>query len=429
MINEPSDYCTDFSDHLDESTVTPDFREENVCGIGATCTVYAMRLKGIRVAVKRLKNEYISDPLYVAAYRKEYEIGQRLKHDALPMYRDFKPLFNDVYIVMDFIDGVSLSDFLNTAEGKEYFSNPANVRRFLSQMISVLAYLHRCGVIHCDIKPANIMLRHSDRAAMLIDLDKAYCDTLDTTQGGTRDISDPLTAGEKPTIRKDYGALGKVIELIANKVPQFPWRQFKRFHQECLSKSVTDESLIKSLENKPTPALWIGLSLLIVALTAIGFFIFRLTSDEKPENLLDSEHVVETPDSVQTGNPVQDQEAAPMVIEAQKTAEKPKDIIGNFDGQMADFIREVEDANQTLLSGTASDQQLRDLMFAIQESYLSKYHDLMTSYKSKNPDMSGIDVELQLARKSEKSKASQLIQQFTQAVADTLSARHPDFEN
>ena len=427
MISEPSDYSTDFSDSIDERTVKSGFRDENICGAGATCTVYAMRLGGIRVAVKRLKKDYLSYPIYVAAYRKEATIGKRLKHDALPVYWDFKANFDEVFIVMDFIDGVSLSDFLESAEGKQYFSNPANVRRFLSQMVNVLTYLHRSGVIHCDIKPANIMLRHSDRAVMLIDLDKSYCDTLDTTQGGTKDISDPLTAGERPTIYKDYAALGKVLELIANKAPKFPCGKFKRFQRECLNKSVTDEGLIKILESTSTAPVWTVLSLFILALGIIGFFIFRSTSDEKTENLQLLDQEVNSSDSISNVKLLQAQKELPQEIESQTPSAKPKDIIGNFDGQMADFIHEVEDANAVLLSGNASDQQLRELMFAIQESYLSKYHDLMTNYKSKNPEMSGIDVELQLARKSEKSKASQLMQQFTQAVADTLSARHPDF--
>ncbi|MDE5799848.1 MAG: protein kinase [Paramuribaculum sp.] len=426
MISEPSDYTTDFSDHTDEHTVTSGFREENICGVGATCTVYAMRLGGLRVAVKRLKNGYISDPRYVAAYRKEYQIGQRLKHDALPLYRDFKSIINDVYIVMDFIDGVVLSDYLRTANGKQYFSNPANVRRFLSQMISGLTYLHHCGVIHCDVKPANIMLRHSDRAAMLIDLDKAYCDTLDTTQGGTRNISDPLPAGDRPTIDKDFAALGKVLELIADNVPQFPRRQFKRFQRECLSKNVTDESLIKALGKRSKTPLWIGLSLVIIALTAIGFFIFRPTSYTESDDLHAIDQAVETSDSIPTVNPVKEEEVAPEVIVVQTPAAKSKDIIGDFDSQMADFIREVEDAFEILLSGNVPDSRIRELMYAIQKSYLSKYHDLMTNHKSKNPDMSGIDVELELARKAEKSKANRLFEQFMQAVADTITARHPE---
>ena len=428
MISEPSDYSTDFSDSIDERTVKSGFRDENVCGAGATCTVYAMRLGGIRVAVKRLKNEYILDPRYVTAYRKESQIGKRLKHDALPVYWDFRADLNEVLIVIDFIDGVSLSDFMESAEGKQYFSNPANVRRFLSQMVSALTYLHRSGVIHCDVKPANIMLRHSDRAAMLIDLDKAYCDTLDTTQGGTRNISDPLTAGEKPTIHKDYAALGKVIELIADNVPQFPWGQFKRFQRECLSKNATDESLIEALGQRSKTPLWIGLSLVAIVLTAIGFFIFSFTPDTESDDLHVINPTVETTDSVPTVNPVKEEEVAPEVIVVQTSAAKPKDIIGDFDSQMADFIREVEDANAILLSGNAPDSRISDLKYAIMNSHSSKYRDLLTSHKSKNPDMSGIDVELELARKAEKSKANRLFEQFMQAVADTIKARHPDVD-
>ena len=50
----------------------------------------------------------------------------------------------------------------------------------------------------------------------------------------------------------------------------------------------------------------------------------------------------------------------------------------------------------------------------------------MKAYKSENPDMSGFDVEMAVARAYERIKASALLQQFTQAAADTLTRRHPD---
>lgn len=58
------------------------------------------------------------------------------------------------------------------------------------------------------------------------------------------------------------------------------------------------------------------------------------------------------------------------------------------------------------------------------ESYTTKYQFILAAYKSKNPDMSGIDVELAVARASERSKATALLQQFTQAASDTLTGRH-----
>lgn len=77
------------------------FTDANVCGESASCVVYRMRLDGAQVAVKRLKQGYRANPLYVAAYEKEYQIGRQLKHDALPVYREFHEDKDELYIIME----------------------------------------------------------------------------------------------------------------------------------------------------------------------------------------------------------------------------------------------------------------------------------------------------------------------------------------
>lgn len=201
--------------NFSEDLIHNSFTAENICGKSASCIVYQMRRQGLRVAVKRLKAEYCTEPTHVNSYRKEYQLGEQLKHDALPVYRDMHEDVNEVYIVMDFVDGISLSDFLETEAGKEYLRNAENVKRFLTQLLDVVTYLHRSGVIHCDIKPANTMLRHSDRGVMLLDMDKCYSDSLDRTHGGTAFICDPLDNGDKPTVAKDFSAIGNLIDYIA----------------------------------------------------------------------------------------------------------------------------------------------------------------------------------------------------------------------
>lgn len=86
------------------------FSADNICGEGGACIVYGMNLDGLRVAVKRLREDLRTLPGYAASYRKEFQIGQRLKHYALPTYRQLHDEIEDVYIVMDYVDGVSLRD-------------------------------------------------------------------------------------------------------------------------------------------------------------------------------------------------------------------------------------------------------------------------------------------------------------------------------
>ena len=59
--------------------------------------------------MQRLKEEFRSNPIYLDALDKEYEIGVTLKHPSLPDYREF----HRDYVVMDFIDGITLSELIS----------------------------------------------------------------------------------------------------------------------------------------------------------------------------------------------------------------------------------------------------------------------------------------------------------------------------
>ena len=419
--SDPSGYCEVSSEGQEMETVAAGFTDENICGEGATCVVYQMRLNGLRVAVKRLRKEYLTDPRHTAAYRKEFQIGQQLKHDALPVYRQLRDDMDEVYVIMDFIDGITLKEFLETKEGRDYFSSAENMRRFLSELLNVTSYLHRRGVIHCDLKPANIMLRHSDRGVMLLDMDKSYCDILDRTHGGTPRNSAPLSAGEVPTVQKDHNAIGNILDVIARRVPDFPAWKFKRFRNECRNPETSDEKLSQVLQRRSNKGVWI--TGLMIAVMLGSFAVYKLTyRPPLPEVApLDQDMAEEVTDRIEIVDPEpstpEPSPGAPLVDS------KAFDI--DFDSGMSEFIRQAETSTAVLSTGTATDDQIRDMISNILESYTSRYGELLSSIKAANPDISGIDIEMAVARASEKSQAARLYQQFIDAASDTIKARHP----
>ncbi len=431
MINpRPSDYTQESSPLAGDDAVISGFTEKNICGTGATCLVYQLNLQGMRMAVKRLRREYLNNPLYIAAYRKEYNLGMHLKHDAIPVYRNLKEDIDDVYIVMDFIDGVSLSDFIASEEGKLFFRSPDNTRRFLSELVDVTGYLHRKGIIHCDLKPENIMIRHSDRRLMLIDLDKAYCDILDRTSGGTSGFSDPLKSGEKPTVFKDYAAIGKILEYLKNNLPEFPYTQFVRFRRQCFDPETNFEKINAAIHPHHSALFWSAAVLLCLALLiGAGYYISRnkaATGDKKiPEMqqmdaVADKEVTFTATETIEKTNIPNEKNEIGLL-----PAEKPRIIISNFDSRMSEFIQCAQTSFATLFSGTATDTQIRDMLGKMVESYTSEYHKLSNEYKASYPEVTGIDVELAVAKAAEKSNANHLLKQFSEAARDTLLARHP----
>lgn len=424
-ISVPSGFGSDFSERSD-NTVIKGFSDDKICGEGASCLVYRMRLGGLLVAVKRLRPEYCTNPAFVASYRKEFQIGQKLKHDALPVYREFHEDLEDVYIIMDYVDGISILDFLQTDEGKVYFSSQSNVRRFLTEILNVIAYLHRSGVIHCDIKPSNIMLRHSDRGVMLLDLDKSYSDTLDRTHGGTLTVSNPLTEGNKPTAQKDYAAIGRLLEIFEGSVPDFPKRKFRRFHMQCSQDNNSPEILIDAIK-KPSRSKYWFLGIFVCLVASFGFLRWFDISDVTDPQI---ESTSSVKDTVIVINNIHDSALPvnnfPAERESNNKVMPIAVTVEDFDMKMSEFTHNLDENMQSLRSGNISDGTIRELMRETVEKYTSRYGELLSNYKETNPEMPSLEVELALAQASEKSNASRLLHQFTQTAVDTLRKRHPE---
>lgn len=172
---------------------------------GSTCDAYECMLQRRRVFVKRLKAEYRDNPLYRAAFDKEYDLGVSLSHPSLPRY----VWFGGDYIVMDFIEGDTLAELIKRNDPR--LKNRKFIRRLLLELVDVVDYLHRRNIVHCDIKADNVIIPpYDNRPATLIDLDKAYTSWLDSTHGNTQKYGcDGCADGAI-----DFRGLGKIASQL-----------------------------------------------------------------------------------------------------------------------------------------------------------------------------------------------------------------------
>lgn len=83
--------------------------------------------------------------------------------------RDFFEQHNTVYTVLDFIEGISLEDYLKESSCIDF----NKISRYTNQLLDTLEILHGERVYHMDIKPSNIMIRAEDDHAVLIDFGAA----------------------------------------------------------------------------------------------------------------------------------------------------------------------------------------------------------------------------------------------------------------
>lgn len=130
-------------------------------GMGVVYLAFHLRLKKY-VVMKKFKGD-VSD---VTLLRNEVDILKSLHHPYLPQVYDFIEFENDIYTIIDYIDGYDLSHYIKSGER----FNEKQLTKWLKQLCEVLAYLHeqQVPIIHMDIKPANIIV-NSDGNICLID--------------------------------------------------------------------------------------------------------------------------------------------------------------------------------------------------------------------------------------------------------------------
>lgn len=177
---------------------------------GSTCDCYRVKLYGKLHFMKRLKPELRTDPRYVAALQKEFEIGFRLDHPHLVRYVSK----GDDYLLTEYVDGLTLGAFV--AENPDYFRSVQNINRFLTQLLDVVGYLHQHQVIHLDLKPSNILITCIGQEVKLADLGFCYTDSYTDTMGRTDKYAAPeqLAGVSKVDITTDIYAIGKILETL-----------------------------------------------------------------------------------------------------------------------------------------------------------------------------------------------------------------------
>lgn len=248
---------------------------------GGTCNTYETRLFGKKVFVKEIKPEFAGDARMLSAFRKEAEIGFRLDHRNIPKYIYAEGVLpSERYIVQEFIDGQTLTDFIK--ENPTYFRNKKNVERFVREFIDVIDYLHRNQIVHLDLKPDNILISRIGRSLKLVDLGFCASDFFDDTRGLTHSEVSPEGI-DQPGLRgaeSDYFGIGKILTFLRTNTPGFPKRKFKNLENRLLiadpSKRLTSlEEIEKILKRSANVAkLWIAAA----ALTAI--FILAIVFNE-----------------------------------------------------------------------------------------------------------------------------------------------------
>ena len=201
------------------------YRLLQVLGSGGMGTVWEAEdeLLGRRVAVKVLTGPDATSPRAVRRFRREARSAARLSGPHIATVYDVGEEAGSPYLVMELVEGETLADRL-AREGR---LEPHEAGWVAAAIADALEIAHREGVVHRDVKPANVMLTTSGEVKVMdfgiaaaAERGPHATTNADTVVGTPSYLSPEQARGEPVTARSDVYALGAVLyEMLAGRPP------------------------------------------------------------------------------------------------------------------------------------------------------------------------------------------------------------------
>lgn len=177
-----------------------------------------------KVAIKRIRSSTVSGPdeTALARLRREAQAAATVHHPNVVTIHDLVSE-DDLYIVMEYVQGCTVDDLLR---GDTTLDSVA-AAKMGTQVAAALEAAHRVGVIHRDVKPANILLAEDSGTAKLADFGIARS-AGDTTLTGTGLVigavaymAPEVANGERATTASDIYSLGSTLFAATEGHPPF----------------------------------------------------------------------------------------------------------------------------------------------------------------------------------------------------------------
>ena len=198
-----------FTIEADSHPVVNGYHDPILLIVTAYASLYRITRSGRYFLIKTTKD---NSPQARAMLRREYELSIGCDHPHLVhvyLFEEESPVGPG--IVMEYIEGRTLDRFL--AENPA----PAVRRRIFEELLSVVDYLHKRGIVHNDLKPENILITRSGDRLKLIDFGLSDNDAqLLRTPGCTPAYASPelLSGALQPDLRSDIYSIGRLMQLI-----------------------------------------------------------------------------------------------------------------------------------------------------------------------------------------------------------------------
>lgn len=195
-----------------------------------------------------LKEEITKDPIFMEWFKTEAKLLWDIHHPSLPTLKDYFEINDRQYIAMSFIEGDSLTKITQ----QKGFIDDEHICWILQRCLDALSYLHYNGVIHCDIKPENIILDIPKHNAIIVDFGMSSIAPGKKTlpKGGTEFYMPPeFKLGKPPIPSVDIYSLGKVaLFLTGGNVQNNKFPVMKPELKSLIEEMIRQDPLARSQE-------------------------------------------------------------------------------------------------------------------------------------------------------------------------------------
>ncbi len=192
-------------------------------GVGGMANVYRCTdtMDDREVAIKILKDEYLNNEEFIRRFKNESKAIAIMSHPNIVKVYDVS--FGDMiqYIVMEYIDGITLKEYIDRQGVIEW----KDALHLTTQVLRALQHAHESGIVHRDIKPQNIMLLQ-DGTIKVTDFgiarfsDKATRTMTDQAIGSVHYIAPEQARGDVTDGKTDIYSVGVMLyEMLTGKLP------------------------------------------------------------------------------------------------------------------------------------------------------------------------------------------------------------------